>query len=177
MADRDAIADPVIRRAVASLLATGVVDGLYLAGSHGTGQADAFSDIDLVAVAAPDAHGAVADAWQTALAAEVEVVHWDRQSRWGTLVNAITVAWTRVDLFVVQDLRGRAQDALRPVHDRDGLWADLPPKTGAKHPDPAQITRTATEAIRILGLLPQYRVTHSCRPMPRGRRPRMRMAS
>ena len=43
------------------------VRGLFLSGSFGRGTADAWSDVDLLAVVARDDQRGVADRWQTAL--------------------------------------------------------------------------------------------------------------
>lgn len=57
------------------------IRALFLAGSHGRGTADAFSDVDFLAVAAPDDHEAVALAWRRILDGLAEIVFW---STWGS---------------------------------------------------------------------------------------------
>lgn len=150
------LTEPILASLAAPLAADPDVAALFLAGSHGNGTADAFSDIDLLAIAPAAAHRRVADAWRTGVERFVEVVFVGERHGRGVLLNVITADWMRIDLVVLAaaDATGRCKAGLRPVFDRigfhDGLPDDLPPA----QPDPQRVGRTVNEFIRVLGLLP-----------------------
>lgn len=131
------------------------VRALFLAGSHRRGTADAFSDLDFLAVAAPGDHAGVVLAWRRLLDGLADVVYWKEWGSRGRIVNAVTSDWLRCDLSVVAPdaLAGRAQDRLRPLIDRDGLHASLPPSLPPKEPDGPRVLGIINEFIRVLGLL------------------------
>lgn len=131
------------------------VRALFLAGSHGRGTADAFSDLDFLAVAASEDHAAVVLAWRRVLDGLADVVYWKEWGSRGRLVNAVTRDWMRCDLSVVAPdaLAGRAQDRLRPLIDRVGLHASLPLSLRSKEPDGTRVLGIVNEFIRVLGLL------------------------
>jgi hypothetical protein len=132
------------------------VAALFLAGSHGAGKADAYSDIDLVAVAASADHAGIAAAWQARLVALHPVVFWDKRVGRSVLINAITDDWLRVDLLIVTpaDLGVRSQVSVRVLIDRAGIYDTLPATLPPAQPNPERVGRIITEFIRILGLLP-----------------------
>ncbi len=128
------------------------IRALLLAGSLGKGTADAWSDVDLLAVAVPaDQAGIVAD-WRARLDAIQPVVHY--QPLGPALVHAVLADWSRVDLYIVgpDRLGGRAQDNVKPLIDRDGLYAKLPPVFADPGPDRRQVANTIAQFIRTLGL-------------------------
>ena len=131
------------------------VRALFLAGSHGRGTADAFSDLDFLAVAAPQDHGQVAAIWRRVLGGLATIVFWAERGGRGRLLNAITSGWLRCDLVILAPdaLAGRAGDRLRPLIDWDGLLATLPASLPPKEPDAARLRSIVEEFIRVLGLL------------------------
>ena len=148
-----------IARAVADRLSPDEgMHALFVAGSLGAGTADAWSDLDLVAVAEPARHGAAAAAFAAAVGAVSPLVM--RRERLGraSLVNLVTEAWDRCDLFLAgaDDFLGsrRARDRLRPLLDRDGLHARLPATLPPAAPDPKRVAFIVEEFIRVLALLP-----------------------
>lgn len=126
---------------------------LFLSGSFGKGTADDWSDVDLLAVVPADQHEALAADWRSILETIVPVVHFNRLP-WALVLNAVTEGWLRIDLDVAAPdrLQGRAQDKLRPLIDRDGLYAALPATIPDRGPNPRQVAGTISEFIRILGL-------------------------
>jgi hypothetical protein len=54
----------IIERIGAELTGAAGLDGLILAGSHGWGRADQYSDLDFVLVAEPDVQPDLAKAWR-----------------------------------------------------------------------------------------------------------------
>lgn len=130
--------------------------GLFLSGSHGRGTADAFSDIDLLAILnQPDIDGFAAD-WQATLEAILPVVFWNRIDGPAPVLNAIAEDWTRVDIHVgaAAVLKYKSQDGLRPLIDRNGLHRTLQPTLPIPAPDARRINYLVNEFIRVLGLLP-----------------------
>lgn len=128
---------------------------LFLSGSFGTGTADAFSDVDLLAIADPADHEALATDWRKALESIAPIVHYNRLPH-ALILNAITDDWLRVDLHIASPdhLTHAAQDALKPLVDRDNLYATLRPETPEPARNPGRLGWMVSEFIRILGLTP-----------------------
>ena len=134
------------------------VRSLFVAGSFGAGTADAWSDLDLVAVVEPECHGAAAAAFAEAVGGVSPVVMRRERLGRGSLVNLVTEQWDRCDLFLAgadDFLAGkRAKDRLHPLLDRDGLYARLPETLRPAAPNPKRVAFVVEEFIRVLGLLP-----------------------
>ena len=132
------------------------LQGLFLTGSFGRGEADAVSDVDLLALADLDDHAALAAAWRTALDAIAPVAHWIERRQPVLLLNAVTDYWLRCDLLILHPMLigGRAQDALKPLYDPADRHARLPATLPPARPDPVRIRAIVDEFLRVLGLLP-----------------------
>lgn len=128
---------------------------LLLGGSLGRGEGDAWSDLDLVAVVAPEALADFiggAQAWVERAAGALLV--WRPPHPGLPLFNAVTEDWLRCDLTVT--VPGRvmgAQDGLKPLIDRSGVYDALPQTLPARSPDPVRLAALVQEFLRILGLL------------------------
>ena len=66
------------------------VNALFLSGSFGRGEEDEFSDVEFVAVAAPDHHDDLMHAWRAALESLAPLIMWKRSYPSAPLINAIT---------------------------------------------------------------------------------------
>ncbi|HEV7345814.1 MAG TPA: nucleotidyltransferase domain-containing protein [Devosia sp.] len=132
------------------------VRGLFLSGSFGRGTADEWSDVDLVALAAPEDHAAVARDWRKSLEAITPIVFWQELPRGGLLLNAVSHEWLRCDLIIVEPARfgSRAKNTVKPLVDRDGVYDALPETLPPRQPDPATVSYLIHEFIRMLGLMP-----------------------
>ncbi|MEL6677701.1 MAG: nucleotidyltransferase domain-containing protein [Pseudomonadota bacterium] len=130
--------------------------GLFLAGSHGSGHADRFSDIDCVAVVAPDAHRRIADLWRSALETEEAVVYWGDRGAGPVLLNAVTEDWLRIDLITNtrEMFARRRRPDVKALLDPEDLLSGLAAEPWIHQDDPAQVARIIDEFIRVLGLLP-----------------------
>ena len=148
--------DPRIDAAAAELAAHPALRALFLAGSHGRGDADAVSDVDLLALAQAGDHDGILAAWRRALETQAPLVLWQARGGAGRLANAITEDWLRIDLHVVSPdrLAGRSRAMLRPLHDPGGLWDALPATLPPAEPDAQTVLRLTREFLRVLGLLP-----------------------
>jgi hypothetical protein len=130
------------------------VRALFLSGSFGRGTDDAFSDVDLVALVDPSEHQSFAGAWRGTLEQIAPVVHFF-QVPFAPVWSSITDRWLRCDLMLVAPTGfNRAQDQLKPLIDRDGIYPALPPVTPPHRLDPARLAGLIAEFIRVLGLLP-----------------------
>jgi hypothetical protein len=149
-------AQKLIEMAGAAAQASGLVDGLFLAGSFGRGTADDWSDVDLVGLAPAERHDAVTAWWRKWLNAQETLIYWKQWGRGGTLTNAITESWLRVDLHLPGDgqLGERSQDGVRPLYDPENLHSRLMPSLPAHRPDARAVAEMIEEFIRILGLTP-----------------------
>lgn len=151
------VQEDLITAVTARLSAAPHLSALLLGGSFGRGDADEYSDVDLIALVAPDGHDDFAKLWREALGAILPVVYWaERRGGGRILMNAVAEGFLRCDMYIVApgDLTGRAQDCLRPLIDRDGVMDRLPATLPPRRPDPAAVLRIANEFIRVLGLLP-----------------------
>lgn len=130
--------------------------GLFLGGSFGKGQADEWSDVDLVGLALAGRHKAVEAWWRDWLEQQEHLIYFQVLQRGGVLINAITESWLRVDLHMPGDgqLGARSQDGTKPLYDPQNLHAQLVPSLPAHRPDPHRIEAMILEFIRILGLSP-----------------------
>ena len=132
------------------------VRGLFLAGSYGRGTADEWSDVDLVALAAPEDHAAIAADWRQVLHGITPIVFWQELNRGGTLLNAVSEEWLRCDLNIVtpENFGRRAKNTVRPLIDRDGAYDGLPDSLPPRQPDKGTVSYLIHEFIRMLGLMP-----------------------
>ncbi|WP_420012886.1 nucleotidyltransferase domain-containing protein [Tateyamaria sp.] len=131
------------------------IRALFLSGSHASGHADDYSDVDFVLVADYGASDAVAALWRDAVAQTGEIVlWWDRLTR-PALINAITADWTRTDVIVLKpDQMGHHNQAgLKPVFDPDDLHSGLAQAAPPRGTSPARLRYQFEEFIRIIGLL------------------------
>ena len=147
--------DEVIRTIADAVEGAPGIRALFLSGSHATGTADDYSDVDFVMVAEDGATDAAASLWRAAVERTGEVVLWWDRTTAPVLVNAITADWTRIDVLILKpDQMGRqAKDALKPVFDPDGIRDTLAETAPAPRPDPAAALRGFENFVRILGLL------------------------
>ncbi len=131
------------------------IAALFLSGSFGSGTADAFSDVDLLAIADPAEHEGLAADWRKALEAIAPIVHYNRLPH-ALVLNAITDDWLRIDLHIAnaEHLAHTAQDCLKPLVDRGNLYATLRPETPEPARNPGRLGWMVGEFIRILGLTP-----------------------
>jgi hypothetical protein len=129
--------------------------GLFLGGSLSKGQADLYSDIDLIAVVARDGHGVFRKVWRSRLEAIAPIVLWKELHREECVMNAITKEWQRVDLVVADEVtfRKRSQDSVKPLIDRNRLYDTLPATIAWSGPNRGYVTDLINEFLRILGLL------------------------
>ena len=130
--------------------------GLFLSGSFGRGTADQWSDVDLVALVAPDDQAAVAADWRKVLQSITPIVFWQELNRGGILINAVSQDWLRCDLYIVppEGFGRRAQNTVKPLIDRDGIYPTLPDALPPKSPDAGTVSYLIHEFIRMLGLMP-----------------------
>lgn len=145
----------VIQSVTSTLADDPRVRALFLSGSFGNGMADAYSDIDFILVTHEGASDDIAALWREAIARTGEIVLWWDRAPVPVLINAITADWTRTDVIILEPskMSAHAQDALRPLIDRDGIHASLRRTAPARTLTPATLKRQVEEVIRILGLL------------------------
>ena len=130
------------------------VRGLFLVGSYGKGTADAFSDIDLLAIIEETQKAEFPVTWQTILEGITPVVFWNQRQAGGILINAITTDWIRCDLFIPAEngLNNQSKDTVRPLIDRDDFYETLPPQLTYSGPNIGRVKYLINEFIRVLGL-------------------------
>ncbi|KQW70870.1 hypothetical protein ASE17_18605 [Phenylobacterium sp. Root77] len=134
----------------AALAADPRIRSAWLSGSFGKGESDAWSDIDLTVVVAPDDLAAcLRGCADGAIALPVTVfshlVH-------GRIFSGITPAWSRFDLAFVTPAEFATQDGSGLVHLSGEI--DAPPARPADR-DPGaagRISRLVHEFLRVLGL-------------------------
>lgn len=132
------------------------IRALFLSGSHGTGLADAYSDLDFILVSEAGATDEVAMLWKHAAAQIGEVILWRDRTTAPVLINAIVAPDLRIDvlMFTPDQAKGHAQDRLQMLFDHDDIHATLPKTTLHAAPNPKRLAYQFEEFIRILALLP-----------------------
>lgn len=147
--------DQIIQALSSALLNREDLRALFLVGSFGKGTADAYSDIDFLAIVEEGRKADFPSIWRTTLESITPVVFWNQRLIGGTLINAVTADWVRCDLVIPADNRlvEKSRDNVRVLIDRDGLYETLPPHLALKGPNTVRITFLINEFIRVLGLL------------------------
>ena len=132
------------------------IHALFLAGSYGRDTADEYSDVDFLAVVAPEDQSAFAARWREVLNAITPIVFWNELNRGGLIVMAVSSEWLRCDLNVTApgNLGHRAKNTLKPLVDRGEIYDTLPDSLPPRVPDPHVVHYLIHEFIRMLGLLP-----------------------
>lgn len=131
------------------------IQALFLSGSHATGLADAYSDIDFIMVADEGATDAVSEQWRKAVTQTGEIVLWWDRNTVPVLINAITADWTRTDVIILkpEQMGHHTQAGLSPLFDHENLHGTLAKAPGPAQPNPKKFRYQIEEFIRILGLL------------------------
>ena len=129
---------------------------LFVGGSYGSGMADAYSDVDLIALAEPADIAGLAARWRPVLEGIAPIVYWNEFGSGAIVLNAVTEDWLRCDMLIVApaSFTGRARTEVRPLIDRIGHFEALPATVPPRTPDPRRVLKMVNEFIRILGLLP-----------------------
>lgn len=132
------------------------IRGLFLAGSFGRGTADEWSDVDLIAIVAPEHIAATAADWRQTLETITPIVFWNELPRGILVLNAVSVEWLRCDLSIVapDQFGQRARNTVKPLIDRDGVYDALPASLPPRQPDRGTVRYLIHEFIRMLGLMP-----------------------
>jgi len=130
------------------------IEALWVAGSLGAGHGDAYSDVDLLALAGPDGWAALSAKLQSDLVPALDVVLLNPLFG-GRVLNAVTADWGRFDITLVERDGLARYDArvLTPLFNR----GDAGPPTKADVPyrtSPERLTAMASEFLRVLGLAP-----------------------
>jgi hypothetical protein len=129
---------------------------LFVGGSYGNRTADTYSDVDLIALAAPSDLAVLGARWRQVLESIEPIVYWNELGRGPILLNAITQDWLRCDMLIMElaSFTGRAKTTVRPLIDRAGCFEALPPILPPRTPDPKRVLELVNEFIRVIGLLP-----------------------
>lgn len=146
----------LIRAAPGMLASVPDLVALFLAGSFGRGTADAYSDVDFVAIAGADHLRTVAQTWRASLEALEPVIFWNERQGSQILLNAVTESWLRCDLHILApaDFIGRSKDTVKPLIDKTDIYGKLPDSLPPYEPSRDRISWMIREFIRVLGLLP-----------------------
>jgi predicted nucleotidyltransferase len=148
--DQQHLIDEIARR----LDAEPAVEALWLAGSLGKGQGDAFSDVDLLVLVADGPTGEISAGLARDLAPALRVVLVNSLYG-GRVLNMVTADWARFDLTLVQreDLQRYDSNALTPIFNKgesnSPVQAQAPYRTS-----PAELLKLVNEFLRVIGLTP-----------------------
>ncbi|GFE66019.1 aminoglycoside 6-adenylyltransferase [Litoreibacter roseus] len=144
----------IIGNVTAKLSNVPSLQALFMAGSHGKGTADAYSDLDFVAVADTENANALTGSFKNALEDLQPVIYWSARHGITSLANAVLHDWVRCDLFITSSdkLTHRAQDSVTPLFDPSRIYETLPATLPEATPNPQRINYIINEFIRVLGL-------------------------
>ncbi len=148
--DQQHLIDVIARR----LNAEPGVDALWLAGSLGKGQGDAYSDVDLLVLVADGAAGEVSVRLARDLVPAMAVVLVNSLYG-GRVLNMVTDDWARFDLTIVQreDLPRYDSTALTPIFNKGDNAPPARPRTPYRT-SPDQLLTLVKEFLRVIGLTP-----------------------
>jgi predicted nucleotidyltransferase len=148
--DQQHLIDEIARR----LDAEPGVEALWLAGSLGKGQGDAFSDVDLLVLVTGGAAAEVSTRLARDLVPALNVVLVNSLYG-GRVLNMVTADWARFDLTLVQreDLTRYDSNALTPIFNRGSSAPPAQPETPYRTA-PDQLLKLVREFLRIVGLTP-----------------------
>ena len=145
----------LLERAAQVLGRDGRVRALWVGGSLARGDADAYSDLDLIASVRDADFGALAESWREWLA-EITPTVLARQIPFlpGSFYS-LTPTCERLDLVLERVSAVRSSRYARAVvFDRDGLDAERPLAAPPAPPDRAKVETAIEEPLRYLALLP-----------------------
>ena len=129
------------------------IEAAWLAGSLGRGGGDAYSDIDILALAKEGTVAAVARHYlrDVARIAEPALVN---ALYGGSILNVVTRDWRRFDIVFIEAADLARYDAARltPLFNRGDRHPPSPPATPYRA-DPDTVQKLVNEYLRILGLL------------------------
>jgi hypothetical protein len=130
------------------------VQAVWLAGSLGAGEGDAWSDVDLLVLAAEGGWQDLSESLARDFAASFDAVLVEPLFG-GRVVHFITADWARFDLTIVERDGLTRYDAgrLRLAFNRGADAPHARPETPYRTP-PETVVRLAREFLRVLGLLP-----------------------
>ena len=148
---RDDLVEAVVDAAQADVR----VVGLFLSGSLATGDADTYSDIDLVLTVASRAHPTFVDETRAWVGAVADLVLWNRPYPAWPLFNAVTTEWLRLDITVtIPERLAGSKATLKPLIDLCGLYDALPDRLPAREVDPIKVRALTEEFLRVSGMAP-----------------------
>ena len=129
------------------------IEAVWLAGSLGQGGGDAFSDIDILALATDGTVGSVCQRYRRDVAriAEPALVN---ALFGGRILNVVTRDWRRFDIVFIEagDLVRYDSERLTPLFNRGDRRPSSPPATPYE-PAPDTVLKIVNEYLRVLGLL------------------------
>lgn len=129
--------------------------GAFLGGSHGRGEADEFSDVDVYGVVADSASVSGVVNQLSEISAQIAPILYSKILPNARTINCITTDWQRFDLTVVIpfELAILTGGEVRPLFDSQGIGDVVSKK--AKPPRPPsseEFIELVNEFIRVLGL-------------------------
>ena len=145
----------LIERISAVLAGLERVESAFLGGSHGRGEEDPYSDVDVYAVVADAGHVAPVLGEIAARAEEIAPILYSKELPNARTVNCIATDWRRFDLTVVTafELPFVAGSRLEPLFDGLGVLDGLRGSPDAMAPpDRDTVLDIVHEFIRVMGL-------------------------
>lgn len=149
---------------VAALAQFPQIRALFVTGSIARGEADAYSDVDLLAVAERDDIGSLAHRLATLHVPGMPPVVLFKTLDLGAtrVLNFVTADWDRYDISLepVERIGDHTRTTTMSLFDRDGLAQRLAAPGLPRPVEPATVERLTLEFLRVLGL---YAVGHGRR--------------
>jgi predicted nucleotidyltransferase len=142
----------LIDRIAALLRAQPEIEAAWLAGSLGKDQGDAFSDVDILALASDGEAAALSAALPDKLQAVAKPVLVNVLFG-GRVINVVTDDWRRFDINIVEEavLAEYSADELQTLFNRGVRTPPTRPKTGYQT-SPETLLKLVNEFLRVFGL-------------------------
>lgn len=132
------------------------VRGAWLTGSFGRGDADQYSDVDVIVLIEDGRLDTIFSAFQQEIN-KISPILFSKTLSSSKTINVITPEWQRFDLTFVSklQLQKMSADHLKALFDRDAAGKALPLSLEVESDlKPADLTNMVNEFLRILGLMP-----------------------
>jgi hypothetical protein len=149
-AEQQALADAIR----AALEGDERIEAAWLSGSLGKGAGDAFSDVDVLALAAEGQLEAASAFWARNMVRIAEPVLVNVLFG-GRVLNVVTADWARFDIALVLagELHRYDPAGLKPLFNRTGVAPPARPERDPYRPSPQALEALIKEFLRVLGLL------------------------
>lgn len=145
----------LVENLISTLTHSAAIKGAWLSGSRGRGDADAYSDIDVLVLVADGQEETTFLHFKDKIN-EISPVVFFKTIVSSRTINAITPGWERFDLTFVNlaQLKRETKSSVKPLYDPEDITRQLAESSATlTKAEPAMVTDLVNEFLRVLGLM------------------------